>query len=112
MSGVAASLSSDIARLIDDLFASLKMCTENLTCSMKKKVKLSSITALPCQSYTKLLFSKCIMYYGALVSLFFIASQLYPSSVFVHKRRKRIIAINPCCCCFFRINKLPKAFKP
>ena len=49
-------------------------------------------------------------YYGALVSLFFITSQLYPFIVFVFKRRKRILAINPFC--FFRINKLPKAFEP
>ena len=35
-------------------------------------------------------------YYVALVSLFFITSQLYPFSVF----------------CFFRINKLRKPFEP
>ena len=48
------------------------------------------------------------MQYGALVSLFFLTSQLYPFSVFVYKRRK--LAINPFC--FFGINKLPKAFEP
>ena len=75
---------------------------------------MGKIKSLPCQSDTKLLFNKCIttttMQYGALVSLFFMTSQLYPFSVFVYKRRKMRLAINPFC--FFRINKLPKAFEP
>ena len=50
------------------------------------------------------------MQYGALVNLFFMTSQLYPFSVFVYKRRKMRLAINPFS--FFRINKLPKAFEP
>ena len=72
--------------------------------------KISHCHAKMIQSYCLINALWLLQSYETLVSLFFITSQLYPFSVFVYKRRKRRLAINPFW--FFRINKLPKPFEP